>query len=787
VKLCSFLRPILGLQCAFAATALCVGIWGTAAAGAPAVSGDLAGDTIWEGAVEVSGAVKVPEGATLLIQPGTVVRFSATKDAEGKPQSGLTVEGILVAQGTADRPIVFTSAAEKPEPLDWNGILLETNDGRASRIAHASIRYALAGIRGAKASLFAEDVEIRDCLQGIAGHRELRGSLVRGKLTGNEYGAYFFQSSGFKIEDSRISGNTAGGVLCTSNSSPGILHCTIADNGPEGVACIQGSSPLIQGNTISGHKVGIFMELQSRPRILRNLIRENDTGIAGEKLVFPVIEGNTITRNGTGIYCNYSAYPQIHGNNIDENRTFAVVLGDNMSILMEKKIPFRQMGQAFFGTPPAAADLPEQNRKFQPFAGSDEGIVDARGNWWGQAPTAEMAKLPPDGNSAVIEDFYDKPDTWWEGETFRRDRVVFAPWEPQRLQDTAPPDKAPTGVRGKIAAAGKPVAGVRVHAYADAATGFLGEGITYSAPSAADGSYALDLPGGSWYLVAKGPLPPFPNATLAEGALFGYYGGNPVALGVGTLAMANVQVVQRRPQKITQDAPAGASLVEGIVVGPNGPVPGATIHVYTDASRQFRGPDLFGPQGAVVGGTDQKGAFSVELPAGSYFLVASKRKAGDVLGPLQPGDLHGWYDGNPVVVAAGTRTSVVVQVVAKVRDAAQPVTPPASAPAVTGIRGTLRDAGGKVPKGAYAFATTDPSFMIGAMPPFRSHPVGADGAFFIEIPTGGTYYVSARSGYGGPPLPGEWHGFHGEGKPAPVVVEANKITEGIAIVLKRME
>jgi hypothetical protein len=78
--------------------------------------------------------------------------------------------------------------------------------------------------------------------------------------------------------------------------------------------------------------------------------------------------------------------------------------------------------------------------------------------------------------------------------------------------------------------------------------------------------------------------------------------------------------------------------------------------------------------------------------------------------------------------------------------------------------------------------------MIGAMPPYRSLPVGPDGAFFIELPPGGgTFYVSARSGYGGPPLPGEWHGFHGEGKPAPVVVEGSEVVEGIDVVLKRME
>jgi hypothetical protein len=354
-------------------------------------------------------------------------------------------------------------------------------------------------------------------------------------------------------------------------------------------------------------------------------------------------------------------------------------------------------------------------------------------------------------------------------------------------KDAPQPATASAAVRGKIVSAGKPVAGVRVHAYADASAGFRDEGIASSAPSAEDGSFTLDLKEGSWYLVAKGPLPSAPD-TAGDDALFGYYGGNPVALGAGARVTANLQVVRRRPPVVAPGPAAGKSVLEGVVLGPDGPVSGANVHVYTDASRQFRGPDLFGPQGAVIGGTDEKGTFSVDIPPGSYFLVASRRKTGDILGPLQPGDLHGWYDGNPVVIAAGALTTVTVQVVSKLRETDRAVAAAVSGPGSAGIRGRLRDASGKVPVGAYAFATADPSFMIGAMPPHRSLPVGADGAFFIELPAaGGTFYVSARSGYGGPPLPGEWHGFHGEGKPAPVAVESNTVVEGIDVVLKRME
>jgi hypothetical protein len=110
-----------------------------------------------------------------------------------------------------------------------------------------------------------------------------------------------------------------------------------------------------------------------------------------------------------------------------------------------------------------------------------------------------------------------------------------------------------------------------------------------------------------------------------------------------------------------------------------------------------------------------------------------------------------------------------------------------SAPGLAGIRGVLRDAEGNPPAGAYAYASTDPNLMIGVMPRFRSLPVGEDGVYFIDLPKGGTYYVGARSGFGGPPMPGQWHGFFGGEAPAPVVVENGKVAEGVDVTVKEME
>ena len=68
------------------------------------------------------GFVYVTEGATLTIEPGVVIK------GEKESKATLIVErgGKLIAEGTSERPIVFTSAQDpgKRKPGDWGGIIL---------------------------------------------------------------------------------------------------------------------------------------------------------------------------------------------------------------------------------------------------------------------------------------------------------------------------------------------------------------------------------------------------------------------------------------------------------------------------------------------------------------------------------------------------------------------------------------------------------------------------------------------------------------------------------------
>lgn len=342
-----------------------------------------------------------------------------------------------------------------------------------------------------------------------------------------------------------------------------------------------------------------------------------------------------------------------------------------------------------------------------------------------------------------------------------------------------------TGVEGRVVRNEKPLAGLRVHAYLDAAGGFQGEGYASSDPTTAKGLFTLVLPPGRYYLVAKGSVSTSSPSGPDPGEYFGYYGSNPITVFPGIMTTRNIPAAPRTPPVVTPDAQSDIMMpLKGVVLGPEGPVEGATIHVYTDASQQFRGPDMFGPQGAVSGGTDAKGAFSTELPAGAFYLVAAKRMGGATLGQLQIGDLHGYYNGNPLRIIKGTSTSVVIRVEEKLRE---PLATTAAAGAITGIRGTIRDLSGNVPPRTFVYITTDPSFLLGSMPTLRSQFLEQDGSYFAEVSEGGTYYVFARSGYGGPPLAGEWNGFYGDKDPRPVVVPTGTLVEGIDFVVKKTQ
>jgi hypothetical protein len=119
-------------------------------AGFDTIAGDLPGVVVAHTKPYlVVGDIYVPQGKTVIIDAGAVFLF--------KNFTGLHVTGILLARGTKDKPIIFTSENDRdynkksaidPAPFDWNGLFIH-EDGMSSHIAYCAVLYSVEGITSA--------------------------------------------------------------------------------------------------------------------------------------------------------------------------------------------------------------------------------------------------------------------------------------------------------------------------------------------------------------------------------------------------------------------------------------------------------------------------------------------------------------------------------------------------------------------------------------------------------------------------------------------------------------
>jgi hypothetical protein len=71
----------------------------------------LMGDVIWQGRILIRGRVRVPVESRLIIMPGTIVEFARNDtNGDGIGENGLMMQGVLIAKGTPQKPILFRSA-----------------------------------------------------------------------------------------------------------------------------------------------------------------------------------------------------------------------------------------------------------------------------------------------------------------------------------------------------------------------------------------------------------------------------------------------------------------------------------------------------------------------------------------------------------------------------------------------------------------------------------------------------------------------------------------------------
>lgn len=198
----------------------------------------------------------------------------------------------------------------------------------------------------------------------------------------------------------------------------------------------------------------------------------------------------------------------------------------------------------------------------------------------------------------------------------------------------------------------------------------------------------------------------------------------------------------------------------------------AYVNIYPDTIS-----NLLGPSQSMSSPTDQDGHYRVDLPPGTYFVVARKRTSGHPTGPLSPGDYYSEHQRIVTDVVEGKYAVVDLPIVLMnnpmffKRDVASQETD-------TAIRGRIVDKAGKPVFGAFGMAYTTADLK--RLPDYASTLSDAEGRFTIYLPKGGTYYLAARIQVYDMPRPGEPYGK----LDAPVVIEKGQTSDELTIQIE---
>lgn len=135
--------------------------------------GTLAENRTWgiaESPFVLQGDVRVRGGAVLTIEPGVEIRFTRTDsmpDPQGASMTDLIVQGGLMAAGTEDKRIVFTSAESFPRKSTWGGIAFIGTNQAENMVRYCTVMFADQGVKSEGSTPSVENSEFGLCGVGL--------------------------------------------------------------------------------------------------------------------------------------------------------------------------------------------------------------------------------------------------------------------------------------------------------------------------------------------------------------------------------------------------------------------------------------------------------------------------------------------------------------------------------------------------------------------------------------------------------------------------------------------
>ena len=228
-------------------------------------SGVLAHDEVWSGKIHITGDVVIPEGITLVIQPGTIITFtpsSSDNDVEipalnklGVNRCNLIVKGNLRIEGERDSKVIIGELVydvNRQTTISWGGIMFQGTNVN-SIIKYSEIKYA--------------DV-------AVACTGSSTPKIINSVIANNDVGVMTFDFSSPRIDSNKIHGNTLLGISSYDSSFPMISH-NIIKGSEVGIGCEDSSFPIIEYNRFSDNSVGILIQDRSNPTTVENIFSNN--------------------------------------------------------------------------------------------------------------------------------------------------------------------------------------------------------------------------------------------------------------------------------------------------------------------------------------------------------------------------------------------------------------------------------------------------------------------------------------------------------------------------------
>ena len=323
------------------------------------------GYTVWKGRVIIDGQLRVPPEGRLLIMPGTIVEFTKKdSNADGIGENGLQIQGLIIAKGTPEKPILFRSAEKNRQRGDWDSINILGSD-----LAQNIIEYC----------------QVEDAYRGM--HFHFSTVAVNRTILRNNYRGAQFQESLVNFSNSLFYDNKS--AIQTRDSEVLFQNNKVFDNlnGANFFRLnLRAEDNVFANNILDGVRIR-----EGTTLLHRNLLADNRSGLLVFDAVYGSFKSNVISENlGSGVLLRNTDNIELTGNAIQTNRVNGISLRDTRAIISNNLIT--DNGERGIGIVSFSGRIKNNNIGDNGlYAIGTEGTndIDAADNWWGDSDLAK--------------------------------------------------------------------------------------------------------------------------------------------------------------------------------------------------------------------------------------------------------------------------------------------------------------------------------------------------------------------------------------------------------------